>query len=901
MRRRGVVAAAAAALTSACPLIADAQPGAGAAPVDLSERAYVTGNGLLGRGLYELAIAEYRSFLAAHPEHAKAPLARYGLGVALMSLGRHGEALEQLAAIKPGAGFPYTVEVAVMLGQCRLALGEYGDAAVDFERALVRHGGHELADDAAALLSEARYRSEDLRGAVRASASLAERWPDSPARGTAELFGGLALLELGDGVGASAVLRSAVERLGSSPLREYGMLALARALIQSGSGGDAEPVLRDVLRSTDAEIRVGAAVLLADVLRARGELTDARRVLEDAAGLAEPGAWRGDLLFRLGQVCFDEQQFEEALARFEESAAEEEGRADQAVYWAAKCCLRLDRYEEAARRLASALARHEGSGIRAEMKYDLAVALLRAGREAEAGRAFDDFRAEFPRHELWPEATRVSGSIALRSGHAEAALAAANELLRHPAGEADHAAARLMIAQAHAAAGRDEDAAAAYRDYLAQHPQDELAAYASLELATLLLKRGDVQEARGLLEVVTNHHDAVVSGPALLLLGDMELAAERWAEAAARYRAYRSLPDAPAVDEALLKLGIALAHGGQTEEARAALSRLAGDGRAGSLAARALFELGMLELAAGDLAAAQRAFRAVAEDDAAAEIAPYALFHLGLVAERAEQWEEAAAILEGLLRNPGELAPDALMQVRYRLGALQARLARHEDAAATLRELLAHAEALGPTVRTSATLLLADSLAALERHEEAASLLRPLAADPPDAATGAGALLRLGDALARMQDWPGSEEAFAAFLERAPDSERWFQARFGLGWARENLGRYEEAIEQYRHVVERHHGPTAARAQFQIGECLMALSRHGEAAAELLKVDILYAYPEWSAAALFEAGRCFEALGNVAEARRQYAAVQERFGQTHWAELARSRMAAAKLEPIHAR
>ncbi len=104
------------------------------------------------------------------------------------------------------------------------------------------------------------------------------------------------------------------------------------------------------------------------------------------------------------------------------------------------------------------------------------------------------------------------------------------------------------------------------------------------------------------------------------------------------------------------------------------------------------------------------------------------------------------------------------------------------------------------------------------------------------------------------------------------------------------MGRYEQAIEGYREVVRTHNGPTAARAQFQIGECLFALERHAEAVTEFLRVDILYGVDAWTAAALYEAGRCFEALNKVGEAREQYAQVVERFGDSDWARLARERL-----------
>ena len=101
--------------------------------------------------------------------------------------------------------------------------------------------------------------------------------------------------------------------------------------------------------------------------------------------------------------------------------------------------------------------------------------------------------------------------------------------------------------------------------------------------------------------------------------------------------------------------------------------------------------------------------------------------------------------------------------------------------------------------------------------------------------------------------------------------------------------KYEEAITAYTLIAARN--PKNARAQFQIGECLFAGKKHDEAARELLKVDILYAYPEWSAAALYEAGRCFEALGQTVEARQQFTAVVERFEKSRWARLAQERLA----------
>jgi TolA-binding protein len=71
---------------------------------------------------------------------------------------------------------------------------------------------------------------------------------------------------------------------------------------------------------------------------------------------------------------------------------------------------------------------------------------------------------------------------------------------------------------------------------------------------------------------------------------------------------------------------------------------------------------------------------------------------------------------------------------------------------------------------------------------------------------------------------------------------------------------------------------------------LFAKERYKEAVAEFLKVDILYAYPEWSSAAVFEAGRCFERLNQPGQARKQFESVVERYKDSRWARLASARL-----------
>jgi TolA-binding protein len=201
----------------------------------------------------------------------------------------------------------------------------------------------------------------------------------------------------------------------------------------------------------------------------------------------------------------------------------------------------------------------------------------------------------------------------------------------------------------------------------------------------------------------------------------------------------------------------------------------------------------------------------------------------------------------------------------------------------------------------SASLLCGEASYRRGAHERAIEHLKHVVDRSDDEKLVRPALLRLGEASVALQRWSPALEAFDAHLRGFPGAPRRHEAQFGRGFALENRGQLREAIAAYESVIEAHDGPTAARAQFQIGECLYAMNRHEDAARELLKVDILYAYPEWSAAALYEAGRCFEALDQLDDAAEQYARVVDQHGESEWSRLARQRLDALAPGPLPGR
>jgi cellulose synthase operon protein C len=107
-----------------------------------------------------------------------------------------------------------------------------------------------------------------------------------------------------------------------------------------------------------------------------------------------------------------------------------------------------------------------------------------------------------------------------------------------------------------------------------------------------------------------------------------------------------------------------------------------------------------------------------------------------------------------------------------------------------------------------------------------------------------------------------------------PQSPLLPEARYELGWARQNLGQLQLAAADYEAAAAGSRDPVGARARFMLGELLFNEKKHAEAIREFQRAMFGYgaeqAAPEaknWQAKSGYEAGRCAEVLlGSAADA-----------------------------------
>src|SRR5262249_23295468 len=153
------------------------------------------------------------------------------------------------------------------------------------------------------------------------------------------------------------------------------------------------------------------------------------------------------------------------------------------------------------------------------------------------------------------------------------------------------------------------------------------------------------------------------------------------------------------------------------------------------------------------------------------------------------------------------------------------------------------------------------------------------------------ALLRLGHAYGEARQWDASRQAYEALIARFGASPWVHEARYGVGWAWQNQGQYDNAVNAYTQVQNAVATALGARAQLNIGVCRLAQKPYADASAALLVVPFTYDYPELSALALLEAARAFSENKQAGQAVKLLQRVLRDHPGTVHADAAKKRLA----------
>ena len=275
-----------------------------------------------------------------------------------------------------------------------------------------------------------------------------------------------------------------------------------------------------------------------------------------------------------------------------------------------------------------------------------------------------------------------------------------------------------------------------------------------------------------------------------------------------------------------------------------------------------------------------------------AAIATDARFELAELLAQRNDFNPAIQLLnQALDREPG---PELADKVRLRLAAL---LAAKKDAKGALTQFDLVANNPKSPLAAQAHYRAGECLLALGKPADAVKRLtlfrdQPMYQNVPGVTDRA--LLRLGHALARLNQWDPSVQAHQLVIQRFPNSPWAAEARYGTGWAMQNKKDYDNAVNWYTQVANAVSTELGAKAQLQIGLCRMEQKRYPEATAALLVVPFTFDYPELSAVALCEAARACIEQKQKDQAEKLLRRVIKDHARSKWADVARERLEALK-------
>ena len=241
------------------------------------------------------------------------------------------------------------------------------------------------------------------------------------------------------------------------------------------------------------------------------------------------------------------------------------------------------------------------------------------------------------------------------------------------------------------------------------------------------------------------------------------------------------------------------------------------------------------------------------------------------LADQGKTAEAVKLLRDALDKEPadGPTPADTADRVRLRLGAVLFATGKQDEAKAQFEAVAGNPKSAH---RADAVARLGDCLIAEGKWAEA---WKKLAVFRDDGAfhnvpgVSDRATLRLGTALAEGKQWEPARQAFETVVGRYGEGNRWApDARYGAGWALQNMGRYDEAVNAYGWVTQRVTDDRAGRAQLGIGLCRAAQKRWADAGKAFAAVYYGYDLPELKYAALVEHARALIEEKKPAEAAK---------------------------------
>jgi TolA-binding protein len=891
MRAEIVKCVLAAALVKALAAVACAEP---------ADDQFAVAAGHYAARRWQLAAEEFQRFQSEHPGHVKLPKATFFLGETLVQLGKFDEAFAQFAAVlEAEPNGRYARQALFRSGECAFLADKTNEARAALEKFLEQH-------------------ADDPLNAY-----------------TLSYLGELALRD-GDHEAAKTHYGDAIDRFADGPTSDDCRLGLAQAHLGLKEFRQAEEVLKGLLEAE--RLKVEANYWLGQVFKAEQQWDNAAKAFQ--AALAADPAHKGAAILRYqaGESLFRAKAFQAAIDVLHggDDAQTAESLPATHRYLIALAQQGLDRHDDALVTL-DALPTDSDEELALNALLAKATSLLALDRQRDAIGPLTEYL------------TASASTGQSRRGRAIAQLALcyardkefdrARSTLEQLASSQQHSelfwTTTLQLAQL-AAAAQQADAARQLFEAASEKAPDEIASQSLAGLAQMLAGAGELENAVGCYEgLLQRFPDGGQAAASAMACAQLRERLEQFDAALAMYHlVIESHKESEQLPQALL--GAASLCDRLSQEAKAIehYERLISEFSATDVAPAAIYGWAWCLRELKRDAEANEKFELLRREYPQSQYWTDAVYRLALFAAQAKQFERAMELLDQLIERTRPTTTNSGNEIE---GGAQATVSdeaegnqaapdnSNGEASIVPAETLEH----GLYLRAQIAITLAkwddaeqDLKRLMERHRHSAlslpaEFLRADVAyrrgDYEQAGGRFAALeprlegrserwipmvaLRRAQVLAQQKRWSEARQIAESIEKRYPSFDQQFEADYLIGRAYAAEANLDEARKQYQKVVRSPQGgktETAAMAQWMIGESYLLQEQYAAAIREYLRVETLYAYPHWQAAALLQAGKCYEQLGQWKSAGDAYARLLKLYAKTEFASEARERLQGAQ-------
>jgi TolA-binding protein len=811
----------------------------------------------------DAAIADYQQMLASASASRKTE-AGYALGMAEYKAGKYADAaaaFAPVAAAPPAPAVPpdpYAKPARLELGWSQLEAGKLDDARATFNSVIKLDSDN--ANEARYGLAQCDITDKRYEPAAQALDALAQAQPAPANLPQILLDRAVCLMELGKFDAAEHPLDDLIAAHPNPAQTAEGKYRQAFCQAKLGKFDQSHATCQEVAKLPPSDFSRPARELDAENLFQLANYADAESAFtalkSDAPAAAQPR-----LTLRIGQCEYFASHYDKAAATLAPLAADPATAADPvlrpALFLLGDALLQLGKNTDAADALSKYLAavgNDPKAGDVREAQFKLALAQLHnnqpdAARQTFAALATGPDSSPYVQRGLFE-----MGQLDYKSGKLDPAAASLTRLRGAQPGAELAAPALYLLGWIDFDSRRFDDAAAKWHEVAGKYPDSKLADDAGYEQGVALRRAGKNAEALAALQAYAAAH-----------------------------------PNSPNTPHAQQLAADCLTAMGRNDAAAKLLATLAADPKASDTV---LYDLAWAQRSSKDAPGAIANYQRLLKDHPDSKLADSARAELADLLFDQKNYQQAATLLEPVAAN-NSADPKLLLPARYRLAWCYEKLSQTDKAAAQFETFAAVAPGSANDDLVASALFQAgvcqSDAQRFDKTEQDFSLLLSKFPHDPQAAA---AMIRLGQAQNEQQKWDAAEKTFTDFLNQYPKDPLAYAADFGIGWSRENRKQFQPARDAYKQVIATDNSPTAARAQFQIGETFLAEQNFDKAIPALLAVEDVYSYPQWSARALFEAGRAFEQLKQPDQARKQYSTVVTKYKDAPEASMAQDRLSA---------